>query len=41
MGAFLLHFWKLVYSRRKEFAPKGSKFFPFEVDPFSEEIDMQ
>ena len=25
---------KLVYSKRKEFAPKRSKFFPFRVDPF-------
>ena len=22
---------------RKEFAPRGSKFFPYRVDPFSEE----
>ena len=29
-------FWKRVCSKRKEFAPKGSKFFPFRVDPFSE-----
>ena len=29
-------FWKGVYSKRKEFAPHGSKFFPFRVDPFSE-----
>ena len=28
-------FWKGVYSKRKEFAPKGSKFFPFRVEPFS------
>ena len=28
--------WKRVYSKRKEFAPMGSKFFPFRVDPFSE-----
>ena len=27
-------FWKGVYSRRKEFAPKGSKFFPCRVDSF-------
>ena len=27
-------FWKRVYSKRIEFAPKGSKFFPFRVDPF-------
>ena len=25
-----------VYSKRKEFAPPGSKFFPFRVDHFSE-----
>ena len=24
----------MVNSKRKEFAPKGSKFFPFRVDPF-------
>ena len=29
-------FLKEVYSKRKEFAPNGSKFFPFKVDPFSE-----
>ena len=29
---------KGVYSERKEFAPKRSKFFPFRVDPFSEGI---
>ena len=29
--------WKWVYSTWKEFAPLGSKFFPFRVDPFSEE----
>ena len=28
---------KMVYSKRKEFAPHVSKFFPFRVDPFSEE----
>ena len=27
---------KRVYSNRKEFAPMGSKFFPFRADPFSE-----
>ena len=26
-------FWKRVYTERKEFAPEGSKFFPFSVDP--------
>ena len=30
-------FWKRVYSKRKEFAPQGSKFFPFRVDAISEE----
>ena len=36
--AFLLamHVLKGVCFKRKEFAPKGSKFFPFRVDPFSE-----
>ena len=28
---------KRGYSKRKDFAPLGSKFFPFRVDPFSEE----
>ena len=27
---------KVVYSKRKKFAPRGSKFFPFREDPFSE-----
>ena len=27
---------KRVFSKRKEFAPKGSKFFSFRVDPFPE-----
>ena len=31
-------FQKWVYSKRKESAPKkGSKFFPFRIDPFLEE----
>ena len=29
-------FWKGVYSKWKECAPHGSKFFPFIVDPLSE-----
>ena len=29
-------FWKGIYSKGKEFAPVGCKFFPFRVDPFSE-----
>ena len=33
----VLHpFWKGIYYKRKEFAPIGSKFFPFRADPFSE-----
>ena len=31
-----IHFCKAVYFERKEFAPTGSKFFPFIVDLFSE-----
>ena len=27
---------EMDYSKRKEFAPHGSKLFPFRVDPFSE-----
>ena len=27
-------FFKRVYSKRKEFAPNGSKFFPFRADRF-------
>ena len=33
-----LPFWKDVYSKRKEFAPQGSKFFPFRVDSFSKGV---
>ena len=29
-------FWKEVYSKKKEFAPFGSKFLLFRVDTFSE-----
>ena len=41
MTSFLLFctqnpFRKGVYPKRKEFAPKGSKFFPFRKDPFLE-----
>ena len=32
----LLPFWNRIYSKRKEFAPTWSKFFPFKVDLFSE-----
>ena len=31
---FLPPFWKGIYSKRKKFAPSGSTFFPFRVDPF-------
>ena len=31
-------FWKRVSSKRKEFAPTGSKFFPFRVDTFPEGV---
>ena len=31
-------FWKGVYSKRKESAPLGSRFFPFRVDPFLEGV---
>ena len=31
-------FWKGVCYKRKEFAPNGSKFFPFGVDIFSKRI---
>ena len=34
---FLLPFWKMVYSERIEFAPFGSKFYPFGVDLIFEE----
>ena len=35
----ILYFlWKGVYSKRKEFAAIGSKFFPFRVDPFPKGI---
>ena len=30
---------KGVNSKRKEFAPCGSKFFPFRVDPFSKGVE--
>ena len=32
---------KGVCSKRKEFAPMGSKFFPFRVDAFSEGLSLQ
>ena len=33
---FLSPFGKGIYSKRKEFAPLGRKFFPFTADPLSE-----
>ena len=38
---FLPPFWKGVSTKRKEFAPCGSKFFPFRVDPFQKGPGMQ
>ena len=38
---FFLSLLKKVYSKRKEFAPNGSKFFPFRVDHFSEGAGVQ
>ena len=32
---------KSVYSKRKEFAPRGSKFFPLSVDSFSKGFGLQ
>ena len=34
-------FWKGVYYIRKEFAPRGSKFFPYIGGPFQKGINMQ
>ena len=31
----------MVYTKRKEFAPFGSKFFPFRADPLSEGLDVK
>ena len=35
-SALIYRKWKGIYSKRKEFPPPGSKFFPFKADPFSE-----
>ena len=35
LSKFFSSLLKSVYTKRKEFAPFGSKFFPFRVDPFS------
>ena len=37
LSCALITFKKGVYSKRNEFATKGSKFFPFREDPFSED----
>ena len=34
-------FGKGVYSKRKEFVPNGSQFFPLELIPFQKWIDIQ
>ena len=34
-------FWKVVYSKRKEFAPFVSKFFPSRLDPFSDRVSQK
>ena len=41
LRCILSPFLKGVYSKRKEFAPLGSKFFPFRVDPFPERRKKQ
>ena len=33
--------WVGVYSKRKEFAPCGGKFFSFSIDPFSEGMQRE
>ena len=37
----LFPFCKGVHSRKKEFALLGNKFFPFRVDHFQKELDLQ
>ena len=37
----IVPFRKGVYSKRKEFAPFGSKFFSFRVDPFQKRLVAQ
>ena len=32
---------KGIHPKRKEFAPKGSKFFPFRTNPFPKGSDVQ
>ena len=36
----LLYLLKRINSIRKEFAPTGSKFFPFRVAPFQKEFEV-
>ena len=38
---FLRPIWKRAYSKRKEFAPFGSKFFPLRVGSFQKWSDLQ
>ena len=37
----LCPFWKGVFSKRKEFAPGGSKFFSYRVDTFPKAPGVQ
>ena len=37
---YFTRFWKGVYSKRKEFALLGSKFFPLRVDFFSQGLPL-
>ena len=38
---YFVSLMKVVYSIRKEFAPHGSKFFPFRVDPNQKGLGVQ
>ena len=38
---FFAPFWKVVYSKKKEFAPPRSKFFLLEKTPFQKGIGVQ
>ena len=40
LSKWLLPFWKVVYSKRKELDPNG-KFFPYRAEPFSEGAWLQ
>ena len=37
----IVPYWKGIFSKWKEFAPRGSKFLPFRVDTFSEGRNAQ